>query len=1018
MKRLQYAAGCLFALALTALLAVPAPLGAQATGQVTGTVTSETGGPLSGASVSVLGTASGALTGPDGRYTISGVQPGERTLRATLIGYAEQTATVTITSGQVAQQNFQLTSQALELEGVVAVGYGTQRRVTVTGAVASVSTTQLESRPIATVEEALAGATPGLTVIQRSSQPGEQGIQFNIRGRGSIENSTQPLVLIDGIEGDIEDLNPLDIEAISVLKDASSAAIYGSRAANGVILVTTKRGTATGGLQVSYDGRYGVQGVGTMPKAIGPRDYLSLINEALVNANLPPRYTQEYIDNTVRAQQGDPGVDPVQYPWTDWIDVLYDPAPIMDHTVGVAGGNEVARFNLSLNYFDQEGMLANTGAERYGLRLNTDYTLTDRLTAGADLALRQQWYIESNNQDQVYFRAFHDTPPTVMARYPDGTYGWSRNNHNPLAYAEAWGTLERTTLNGTLTGKLDYELLDGLAIRTQASVQEESWDYDNWRNQAVFRDYFDPGITRRSIDTNFLDRRKSNTTETYLRGLLDFNRLIGVHNVAATLGYDQTQFDWDEIRADRTIFYSNELQEINAGDAARDNNWGNSEAWRLRSGFGRLSYGFDDRYLLEFNARYDGSSRFAEGNRFGFFPSISAGWRISQEPFFNVPWVDELKIRGSWGEMGNQNIGLYRYFSSIALGQTYLLGNELQNGAAKIDLANRDISWETTEMTDIGLDLQLFNGRLSFTGDIYRKLTTGNLIELPIPDIIGLGEPTQNAASIENRGWEAAINWQDSFRDGGYALGFNISDNKNEVLDLRDTGPFIDGLFIIEEGLPLGTMWAYEADGLFVDQAEVDAHADQQPLTGPGDIKFVDQNNDNVINADDRVVVGNDLPRYTIGSNVSASWRGFDASMFFQGVLKVDAYLEGALVEGPVWENFTTSAWLDHWTEEDPDPNARMPKPALQVHHNFGDRSSFWVQDASYVKLRNAQLGFTLPESVTGRLNVDRMRIYLSGENLLTFSEQDLLLDPEFPTGRGTVYPQMRTISFGTSIGF
>ena len=303
-------------------------------------------------------------------------------------------------------------------------------------------------------------------------------------------------------------------------------------------------------------------------------------------------------------------------------------------------------------------------------------------------------------------------------------------------------------------------------------------------------------------------------------------------------------------------------------------------------------------------------------------------------------------------------------------------------------------------------------------GDIYRKVTDGILLELPIPGIIGLSAPTQNAGSIENTGWEAALNWQDTFRDGGYSLGFNVSDNRNKVLDLADTGPFIEGRWITEEGLPLGTIWGYQADGLFVDQAEVDAHAEQAPLTGPGDIKFIDQNNDGVINNEDRVNIGNDLPRYTIGSNLSANFKGFDASMFFQGVLKADAYLEGALVEGPVWENYTTAAWLDHWTAENPDPNATMPKPALQHHHNFADVSSFWVQDVSYIKLRNAQLGYTLPASITERLNLDRMRIYLSGQNLLTFTDQQLLLDPEFPSGRGTVYPQTRTISFGTSIGF
>jgi TonB-linked SusC/RagA family outer membrane protein len=1002
----------------------PSWAGAQQTaGQISGTVTDVGGGPLSGVVIAVEGTQLGGITSANGQFAIRGVPPGTYRVTAALLGYATNTAdSVTVAAGETAQVNIRLETSAIGLSEIVVVGYGQQQRTTVSGAVATVDSKQLTERPVARVTEALQGVTPGLTVIQRSALPGKQDIQFNIRGRGSL-NSTTPLVLIDGVEGNINQLNPNDIDNISVLKDAASASIYGSRAANGVVLITTKRGSQSGGLQMTYDGYYGIQEVARFPETIGAREYLEMINEAAVNAGVPPRYTQEYIDNTVKAQNGDSGVDPLLYPWTDWLDVVFDPAPIQEHSFSVRGGNEMIRFSGSLNYFDHEGMIPQTSADRVGIRLNTDMNVTQRLTTGLDLAVRRETDEEPHELGGVLFRMFHDTPPTVMPVYPDGTYGWSRNNHNPLAYAEAYGRLDRSLLHGTINGKADYQLFENFSIRTLASGKFGSWDYRNWRNEATFRDYFDPTIVRKSINTNLLDHRKAEDREIYLRAMATYDRGFGNHNLSAILGYEQTAFDSAQIRAIREGFYSNDLQEVNVGDPDRDTNYGTSGKWRLRSGFGRISYNFSDRYLFEANARYDGSSRFADGNRFGFFPSFSAGWRISEEAFFRdrVGFIDELKLRASWGRTGNQAIGNYEYWQTYTLGHNYVLNDQLTTGAAKTALANADISWETTEMSNLGVDLVLAGGRLAFTGDIYRKETDGILLNLPIPRTLGLGASVrQNAGVVRNTGWEASLTWRERRGDLDYSVGLNMYDNRNEVIDLAGTGPFIDGRWLTEEGYSIGTMWGYQALGLFRDQADVDAHADQtglSPLTGPGDIKFLDANGDGVITPDDRVVIGNDLPRYTIGSNLTAGYKGFDIGVFFQGVLEVDAYLEGALTEGPVWENFTTEEWLDRWTVDNPNPNAKRPKPSLNQHHNHGPISSFWVQDASYVKLKSAQIGYTWRPTSRQLLGFDQIRLYVSGQNLLTFGE-NLVLDPEFPSGRGTVYPQTRTISVGTSVQF
>ncbi|MGH7574603.1 MAG: SusC/RagA family TonB-linked outer membrane protein [Longimicrobiales bacterium] len=1004
---------------------------AQEAGRITGTVADDAGQPLPGASVTVDGTGRSAISGQNGAFVVTGVPAGTHQLSVSLLGYATVTrADITVTAGQAVTVDIVLASEAIALTEIVAVGYGEQRRVNLTGAVASVSQAQLADRPVARITEALQGSTPGLTIIQRSAQPGRQGIDFNIRGRNSINTSTTPLILIDEVPGDINQISVEDIESISVLKDASSVAIYGARGANGVILITTRRGANSGSIRLSYDGYYGFQEVAKFPEAVGPREYLEMINEALANKGLPPDYSEEYIENSVRAYNGDGSVDRIMYPWTDWLDVIFDPAPIQEHTIGVSGGNELLRFSGSVNYLDQQGTSPQVDADRIGVRLNTDVNVSDRLTTAFDLAVRRSTDAEPREQGDVLFRMFHDTPPTVMPRYPDGTYGHSQNNRNPLLTAEATGRRDRSFLNGTVTARTDYRLFDSFTLRGQASVVAENRDDTTWRPQTAFRDFF-TGDVWRSDSRNRVDRFKREDREVTLRAMGVFDRSFGVHGVSATFGYEQTAWDRNEISAFREDSYSNDLKEITSGSTTFEGTNGTSSAWRLRSGFGRVSYNLMDRYLVEANLRYDGSSRFATGNRFGWFPSFSAGWRVSEESFFrdNVSFVDELKLRVSWGRTGNNNIGNYEYWQTVSLnsGNYPLGGSELATGAAKTGLANPDISWETTTMRNVGLDITLLDGRLSFTGDFYNNLTDGLLLDRVIPRTLGLGNDVrENAGKIENVGYELAVNWRDRIGQLDYSVGFNLSDNRNKVLDLGGNPPIIDGRWYTAEGYPLGTMWGLQALGLFRDQADVDSHADQtglDPNFGPGDIKFADLNGDGVITLDgDRTAIGNDLPRYLIGSNLSLGYKGFDANIFVQSVLKNQVYFEGALSEGPVWRNFTTVEWLDRWTEEDPNPNAKRPKPTLEGHWNHGQVSSFWVEDASYLKLKTASIGYTFRPGSSGSVlpfvGVTQMRLYVSGQNLLTFGADNLFLDPEFLSGRGTVYPVVRTISVGTSVQF
>lgn len=1004
---------------------------AQEAGRVQGTVTSDVGNPLSGVSVSVVGTERGTLTRGDGSFEITGVPAGPQTIRATSLGYAASEQQVAVQPGAAATVSFLLRSQAVELEGVVAVGYGTQTRANLTGAVASVNTEEMASIPVPTVAAALQGMAPGLQILDGGNQPGRGRIDMLVRGQGSLgrgnnrgdAGASRPLVLIDGIEGDMNTLDMNDIENISVLKDASSAAIYGSRAANGVILITTKRGAAGDRPQISYSGYVGVQDYTAWPTNVGAARHMELRNIARANmfnwcsttgncdpATYGPDYSQEEIDAARRGQ----GVD------TNWMDEQFSTAPIQDHSLRITGGSEAARYALSLDYMREDGMMANTGADRYGLRLNTDFRATDRISGGLDVAGNRRSDVIPGNANQAMFFIIHDTPPTRPVMTDDGMYGLNLFGFNPVAYARETGQEERTLTQGTVTGRLNIDVLpEWLELQTLASIR---YDNNGWERFFTDSRYVESWPAAGAPwGPNRLEQRNGQGMQTTLRALLNFGHDFqeGVHDLSGVLGYEQIKNDFNEFRAWRQNFVSNDLRQLDLGNADTRGNAGFGDEWALRSVFGRINYSILGRYLFEANARYDGSSRFAEGNRFGLFPSFSAGWRISEEPFFNLDFIDELKLRASWGQLGNQDVPLYSYYSTVSVTQPYWFGGSVHDGAAATRMANQDISWEATTVTDIGFDAAFFQGRLSLSGDIYNRRTEDILLNVPIPSMVGRSAPFINAGAVENRGWEVQLGWRDAIGTVNYGVNFNLSDNQNKVLDLNGTGPYVSGETVVMEGAPIRSWYGFEADGYFRNQAEIDAHP--QPsgwTTRPGDIRFKDQNGDGVINEDDRVIIGNPNPRYIFGVNLNASWRGFDASALFQGVGKRDQYLALGFIQGPVWENYTSLWHNSYYDPERDNQDARHPTWYANENRNYYTTNSHWILDGSFVKLRNAQLGYTLPTSVSNRFGTQRMRLYVTGKNLWMKQNLGINLDPEYAQPIPEVYPQTRVLSIGTDIAF
>lgn len=1001
----------------------------RAANSITGTVKSETGEELPGINVVIKGTTRGTSTDASGNYTIDA--PANAVLVFSGIGFTTQEVNVANRS----RLDVTLVSDNKQLEEVVVVGYGTQKRESLTNAVSQISAAEVSRRPVSNIQQSLQGQMPGVTVLDQGGSPGRSNTSIRIRGvtTFNINNTASAgtssangqfgldkndaLVIVDGIEQRLADINPDDVESISILKDAASTAIYGSRATNGVVLVTTKR--AKGGkVQVDYNGYYAIQNSINAPKMMDLEPYMRMQVAAYTNAGvvLPARFSEQSIQTYITT------TDREKYPLPNtWFQTMLHAAPQQNHTLSVAGGTESLRTRLSVRYQDQAGIITNYGGKIGEIRVNSDYTISPKIRVSADLNYRYN-YSQAPTVDPID-RFFHGSLWAVP-KYPDGTYGLSTQGHNPLMYAEIGGLSKRYAdyLVGYVKG--EWDILDGLTFSTQIAGRSYLTAEKNFANAYVNVDK-NANVTK-TVANNTLTEVRNTLKEYTLINLLTYQKNWGIHNFKGLLGYSQIGNIQTNLTAYRERFYNNDIQSIGQGtnDGTKSNSGFDAE-YGLRSYFARVNYDYDGKYLFEVNGRYDGSSKFTGEKQYSFFPSFSAGWRLSKEAFWEglQTTVNDLKLRGSWGITGNQSVDLYSYYASLnASGYTF-------NGAAvqgyrQTNLANTNLGWESTSQLDIGLDASLLRNRLNLTVDYYRKLTSDILLNLDIPATVGLKAPPQNAGSVENKGWEFSLNYRGAKSSSGlsYNLGGNFSINTNKVVDLKGTGPYITGSdidprYIIAVGLPINTLWGYRTDGLFQSQAAIDAYkATYAANTRPGDVKYIDANGDGKIDANDMTNIGNSFPKFTFGLNSSFSFKNFDLNLLFQGAAQVDARLAGALAEMGNQEGFTHSIYTNnYWTPERTD--ARFPRPLKFDLRNVATSDRLLI-DASYVRLKNVQLAYSLPTPLASKLRLSRIRAYVSATNVFTISKlNEWNLDPEVGSGRGVYYPQTALYTLGLNLG-
>jgi TonB-linked SusC/RagA family outer membrane protein len=1002
---------------------VVAPLKSFQVINVTGKVSDNKGKPLPGVTVQLKGTKTAVVTRNDGGYTI-GVPDGNGTLVYTFIGYENRELAI----NNRTEIDVILTESTSVLNDVVVVGYGTQKKTTLTGSVSQINGDALTKRPVANFQQALQGQAAGLTVLDLGGAPGRSEATIRVRGVTTFNvnssstsggydlSKNDALVIVDGIEQRLMDINPDDVESVSILKDASSTAIYGSRATNGVLLITTKR-AKTGKVTVNFNSYYATQNSINTPKSMDIEPYMRLEQQAYINAGatVPAKFTDAGIATWVNA------TDREKYPLPNtWFQTMFKDAPQYSGNLSLAGGSDYFRARASIRYQDQEGIVTNFNDKVKEIRLSTDFNPFKTLKFNFDVNYRN-----NKSQSPTVDPFYNMTTGSLWAvpKYADGTYGLSSQGNNPLMFAEIGGLNNQNEdyFLGNIKG--EWEIIKGLKLSTQYAQRLRYYNVKSFTNAYTNTDK-NTGFVKTNVN-NSLNETRNTLDEYTLNNLLSYERTFSKHSLKALVGYSEISNTQTFVNAYRERFYNNDIQSLDQGtnDATKSNS-GYDAQYGLRSYFGRLNYSYDDKYLFEANGRYDGSSKFTGDKRYSFFPSFSAGWRMSQEKFWEgiKDVVGEFKLRGSWGRTGNQSVGLYSYYPSLYL-TNYTFGDAAVQGYRLTTLANTDLGWESTTQTDVGLDASFLSNRLTLTVDYYNKMTNDILLNLGIPATIGLNAPAQNAGSVQNKGWEFQVGFKDS-RKGNfhYNLNANLSINTNLVTDLKGTGPYISGTdidprYIIQTGLPINTLWGYKTDGLFQSQAEIASYPTLQANTKPGDVKYVDLNRDGKIDANDMTAIGNTFPKYTFGLNSDFSYKNFSLNILFQGAAKVDTRLSGPIAEMGINEGFTSEVFTDnYWTPTHTD--ARFPRIAKGDLRNVAT-SDRLVIDGSYLRLKNVQLSYTLPEGVTKRLHLARITAYVSATNLLTFSKlNEWNLDPETPPGRINYYPQISLRTIGLNVQF
>ena len=980
--------------------------------RITGTVTDAVNGDaLPGVNILVEGTTIGVTSDLNGKYEIETPNPNS-VLVFSFVGYLTEKVPV---SGE-SVIDIKLSPDIQKLDEVVVVGYGTQKKVNLTGSVASISSDELESRPITQTSQALAGLATGVSVIQGSGRPGNDGSEIRIRGIGTFSGAGKdPLVLIDGLAASINDIDPSNIKSISVLKDAASAAIYGTRAANGVILIETKRGEK-GKLQVSYNNYFGWQKVTELPEFLDSWEYATYKNIAAPNS-----YTAEQI-----AKYKD-GSDPDNYPNVPHLKNLLNSGSGFqtDHNLSFMGGSEKNSYLFSLGYLSQDGLVAENNYSRYNFGLNFDSELNNKLK----LKINLNGYSQNTDEPRASYGDMQSMigfavreGPIYAGKKSDGTYG-HMDDYSPEAWLASESFTNRKAKNFLGGMELSWELVKGLTLSGKAGYKYYNWTDQNFNSTFVFD-------ASKTVAPNYLSVSSGDNSLLTLQSLLRYTKSINDHNFAVLAGFSQEQYREDKITASRDHFPNNSLYELNAGAAGNMQNSGTGAEWALRSYFGRINYDFAGKYLFEANARYDGTSRFPVNSRWGFFPSVSAGWRISEESFIkdNVNWIDNLKLRASWGQLGNQNIGTYPYQNVLSTGQNYTFGGTLASGVALTTLSNADVTWETTTVTDLGFDFSILKNKLSVTFDYFNKTTADILYKKSVSGVLGLNVNEYNSGEVNNKGFEIFLNYRASIGKLNIGVAPNFSYVNNKVTKLaegkqQDIG---QGLFV---GKSIGAIYGYVADGLFADATDV-ANYPTQPIAGvPGVIRFKDISGpdgvpDGVVDATyDRKVIGSTTPKYYYGATINADFKGFDFSLLLQGLggyeKQMGSYMAFAFYNGGQIQRWQAD---NAWTEANPDRNAKYPKITnLNMGSENVQSSTFWNRNASFLRVKNLQLGYTIPKNLTQKIKINNLRIFLSGQNLFSMNHFYTGWDPEMYQATGdqpNFYPITSVYTFGLNVKF
>lgn len=1004
--------------------------------RVSGTVfDEETGIAIPGVTIVERNTQNGTTTDVNGKFSLQ-VASGNAVIVVSFVGYQKQEIPVDNRSSIDVTMQVEVT----DLSEIVVIGYGTQRKKVVTGAIANVSSEEITTTPVLRVDQAMQGRTAGVQVTNLSGQPGEAPT-IRIRGAGTTGNAN-PLYIVDGMAvGGIDYLNPGDIESIDVLKDAASAAIYGARAANGVVLITTKTGTK-GKMSISYSGYYGIQNVAKKLDLLDAEQYRELMNEGARNARLT-----EPFDLTQVPQHN-----------TDWQELLFEEnAPIQNHEISVSGGGEKSSYMSSLAYFSQEGIIGGDKSQfdRISARLNTTHQVNTRLRFGNNLSyshLIRRGIASNQSFNGAYSSAINldpltpvfETDPAILALPPYSgnpvvkdeqgrVYGISNyvgaEVVNPIALLEIQTAETRVDkVVGNVFGEL--EIIKGLKLYSSLGIDLAY----------VLDDSHDPLYYLNNAQNNTDKTRVRKTINRYFtwqwENTLSYSRRIDDHNFSILAGTTASKYNFEDLfgfNAGVTIIDPRNVYLNMATDTVWQAN-GGADHSALFSTFGRLTYDYKERYAFTGIIRRDGSSKFGVNNRYGIFPSLGVSWVISDEPFFpNTEWISALKLRASWGVNGNQEIGDFQFLSTIDKTRGYIIGGGRMIGASPLYIENADIKWEESEQIDVAVDMELFNSKLVATVDYYIKTTKGLLEVVAIPAHVGNSPPIANVGSVENRGVEISLNWRQLAGDFNYSVGINGSYNKNKMTKIGNEEKVIPGanwaiagmVTRSEEGFPIAYFYGYETDGIFQTMNDVYRHDNAegkylQPNAKPGDVRFVDVNGDGVINPDDRTMIGNPTPDWTFGFNASVEYKGFDFSMLIIGTYGNDIF-NGSQRQDLRFTNRTTDI-LDRWTGEG--TSDRIPRYTWSDINNNYRVSDLYIEDGSFARLKNIQLGYTLPRSVLDRVGATLFRIYVSAENLFTLTNYTGA-DPEigalssFDIGidRG-IYPQARTFRIGTTITF